>query len=208
MKSETKEIRKTIKELAKARYSATNLAYHNHFHATGVIRCADKIAQHEKLSERQEILLQLAALYHDAIYIPGYNRNEEASAEAFRYDVKISYENITKDEVDIVCKLIKQTTISDHFISHNDLLLNILLDADLHSLSEDYDIFYKKQIDILKENGLNEDYLYLSVKFLTDLQKSKPTIYRTKYAIDNLEQIANANINRLKTENKTTLQVT
>ncbi len=178
-------------------YSVPERAYHNRQHADEVAF----LCYHQTMNPATI----LAALYHDAVYIPGSSSNEKCSADALRYDAKTVLNNcrvVGTSIVDRACDLIQQTTIKHH-LSENlvtDRSLAILLDSDLQSLSLPYSKFLDKQYDILEENQLNIGFRGNCVKvaeFLKQFLECREHIYHTEYMRKILEDKARANIIQL-----------
>lgn len=189
-------------------YKAGYRPYHNFHHAMDVY-------MHVKKAAPDNIAMQLAALYHDAVYIVGRKDNEELSAHALHNDY-YSYlhnkcNNIDMGECafDRACDYITSTKITDHLTT--ELVAsryipdtNILLDADLSSLGYHYDVFTYNQFNILQENHLditNKMHIQKQVEFLNKLSGSRDNIFRTKEYIHKYEQQARDNINRFTKEN-------
>lgn len=112
--------------------------------------------------------LFLAAVYHDAIYNPKANDNEEKSAELFLNESKHS--KLNKSQVDLVCQLILDTKThkpsnlkSEIFIKADLNILNqplsMLLEFEKQIFKEyqfaDFKIYQKNRIEVLKQLNNN-----------------------------------------------------
>lgn len=169
--------------------------YHNYEHASYVARLCDAMSIDLLESGKDQNTLYLAAIWHDAVYVPGATDNEEKSAEAL-LSMDESYTE--------AAELIRRTTIKDHLSSEvtfeNNPLLAILLDADLASLAtESYDKFVENQEKILMENGFSKDDFSISAMFLKQFL-IKRSIYRTVYGKEHFEERARRNIQRFVDE--------
>lgn len=183
-------------DLARNYYNSNTYAcYHTWKHAIKVHTEAVLLMSCE-LPNTFDYSIPLAAHWHDAIYIPMANINETASAAAL-YNAW-HYANIQDDTVILTeaIKLIERTTVKHHLSSDsNNLALDILLDADLSSLADPYEVFIINQDNIIKENNAtpNRESRRKAAKFLS-LIYDKPTIYRTNTGKQWYEQKARSNI--------------
>ncbi len=168
--------------------------YHNLYHANAVVSA---------LPPDSKDSVVLAAMWHDAVYIPGamYGANEEASAAALQFTWNQC--GLDRDsEILLQAKeFIRRTSVEWHLVEHNYLGesspdLASLLDADVSSLAASYDSFVTNQKNILKENGLeiNRINLRKSAAFLNQFLEKRPHIYHTRYARDRWEEPARLNI--------------
>lgn len=193
---------KRFEELAAGWYTQGYRPYHNFAHVNVVQIYCNRISDNDPA-------LELAALYHDAIYIPGFYANEDASSDVLGNDAKklrnMGYEI---DDAIIKCAqmFISHTTIKDHLI--DDSLLDwttpleqkhhILLDADLSSLSLSWKEFLDNQQNIILENfGNTETDLVKQAKFLNQFLSCRKYIYHTKYFRHFHEETARENIKQL-----------
>jgi predicted metal-dependent HD superfamily phosphohydrolase len=181
--------------------------YHNYTHASKVVRAVLEIRKQASFQ------LLLAALWHDAVYVPGAssNHNEACSVAALKMCSALSnsLEHAEKKWhlviVDMAAELILKTTLAHHlsdfdyarFFDANNIELMTLLDADLSSLAASYTEFEKNQHNILKENGLplTKENFKKTSDFLKSLQQCRVFIYHTAYARSNWEALAQSNIN-------------
>lgn len=184
--------------LAEVRYQVDSdiRFYHNLQHALAVM---DGVLEIEP-NASTEVLI--AALYHDAVYIPGASEdaNEYCSAAALALDWRRGHLEIGDAALPSAQRLIKQTTIRHHLTSCNiSGNLAILLDADLHSLAADWDIFINNQSNIIKENSgkVSTETLGTCGDFLSQFLNVRNFIYHTEYARTHWEARARANIKQL-----------
>ena len=167
--------------------------YHNWDHAVSVIRYVGSDAN---------LSVMLAAMWHDAIYIPRGKANEQASSDALTYEW---IKNGITEYIPILHaanKLIESTTVDNHL--RKDALdpksdLALLLDADLSSLGAPYDVFVNNQSNIILENGGDPNKMESRVlcgNFLQAFLTCRPFIYHTDHFRDMFESHANENITK------------
>lgn len=167
--------------------------YHNWDHAINVLNYVGWDAS---------MSVQIAALWHDAIYIPRGHVNEMASSNALTYEW---IQHKIPDHIPILHaanKLIEGTTVDNHL--RRDALdptsdLALLLDADLASLAAPYSVFVKNQANIIIENGGDPDKMESRVlcgNFLQAFLTCRPFIYHTDHFRDMFEPYAKENINK------------
>ncbi len=106
------------------------LTYHNSEHTLYVLEKTIYIANKEGVSKNELLLLKIAALFHDTGYINTYDGHEEESCRIAKYELK-NY-NISKDEIEVVCDLIRATKLPHNPRSKLEM---IFTDADLEYLS-------------------------------------------------------------------------
>lgn len=180
--------------------------YHNAKHADAVSKALFEICE-------PSVQLVLAAIWHDAVYIPGAgsDANERCSAAALKAEFK-SYEQqgfVRKDfdfqtEFGPVCELIIGTCLANHMASEEvsesfSAELKLLLDADLHSLAAEYEDFELYQKSIIRENYASPSdaaSMTMSRDFLKKLSTVRPFIYHTPEARTLWEAKAQENIER------------
>lgn len=184
-------------------------AYHNLNHALNVVRNVVNMKTHPSA------MLVLAALWHDAIYVPGAkaSANEDASAAVFHAEL---YSALANSPVQGFIRtwlhtetLIQKTSIRCHmtkeFVDMGEDL-DILLDADLSGLGGPWNDFLRDQLNIIREHKpgqepTGED-LHACAVFLLKLRASKEGFYRTPIAKLMWEARAKENLARLFTAAK------
>ena len=178
--------------------------YHNAKHADMVSKALFEICE-------PSVELVLAAIWHDAVYVPGAgsDANERCSAAALKAEFK-NYERqgFIKVGLDFdkefgrVCELIIGTNVQNH-LAHEMFSedfgqdLKILLDADLYSLASDYETFVDNQRNIILENygdPLDKNSIQMSSNFLKMFLTTRPFIYHTLEARTIWEAKARENI--------------
>jgi predicted metal-dependent HD superfamily phosphohydrolase len=184
--------------LAEVRYQVdSNIRfYHNLNHAIAVM---DAVLEIEPNASTK---LQVAALYHDAVYIPGAkgDANEWCSAAALAIDWREGHLEVEDVTLPAAQELIIKTSIPHHLTPwrvRGDHA--VLLDADLRSLSADWGQFLATQSSIIKENGskVSVEALRKCGEFLLQFLKAREFIYHTEYARTHWEATARNNIHRL-----------
>ncbi len=109
-----------------------SLFYHDYNHSIGVLNAAVEIANEEKVSSKDLILLKTAALFHDSGFTKMYQGHEEEGCRIAREHLP-SFD-YTHDEIEAVCTLIMATRTPQN---PKTLLEKILCDADLFYLGTD-----------------------------------------------------------------------
>lgn len=168
--------------------------YHNIHHAlyvlTSLCDLVDDVPVH----------LAVAALYHDAVYVPGAgsDANELCSSAA----LEIDWNDINAGPHSVLIqsqRLIRSTDVCTHLMSTEaDGDLAVLLDADLHSLASPWELFVLNQHNIIRENGgelTNENFIKCG-EFLRRFLSGRSHIYHTDIAREKWEAAARANITK------------
>jgi predicted metal-dependent HD superfamily phosphohydrolase len=176
--------------------NSANRQYHNTEHMENVVR-----AVQESTPNPSDALL-LAAVWHDAIYMPGAgsDANERCSAASLKSEYWTLRTNEQYDHVIVqAMDHIVNTRIEVHLSADEiDGDLAILLDADLKSLAGSYDTFIETQEKVIKENGGNwAEHKAKSGEFLAKFLTCRKHIYHAAYGRKNWEEQARANIARL-----------
>lgn len=198
----------TLIRAARRRYNidADIRTYHNMDHAIAVHNALFKLGN-------PSMAAQLAALYHDAVYVPGAatGANEQCSAAVLRLDwVLLGKEQgtgISEGCITAAMLYIQNTSVDVHLStdrvdSTSDLAM--LLDADLSALAADWSVFEQNQAHIISENDgepTNPSARKLSALFLSKLLTVRPDIYHTDAARQLWECPANSNIHKWMTLN-------
>jgi len=169
------------------RYTQPHREYHNLMHIEDVLL---RIEELEPPTEH-ELALALAAWFHDAVYQPGQDDNEDRSAYA-AYD---ALEQVGADPTLIaeVLRLIRLTAAHDP--DDDDLAGAVLCDADLAILAAASDRYAQYA------TAIREEYVHVSESdFRAGRAKvlrrflDRPTIYRTAHGREHWEAAARANI--------------
>lgn len=134
------------------------LAYHNYNHSFDVVSAGEAIAisaaNNGKISNDDIVLVKIAASFHDIEQELGGGLNEEASAKIAEERMKnggvFNEEDIVK-----VRRMIMATVV--HFeqglkqSATDDYLTQIIADADLASLGQEPEVYWRKAESLLRE---------------------------------------------------------
>ena len=120
-----------IIHLLKAEYRF-NLYYHTIEHTLDVYQAAKKLIGREKVDPHTGLLIETAALFHDAGMTLEYKDHETASTEIAVKQLPQYY--YSKDEIATICELIMITTMPQRAQT---LPEKILCDADLDNLGRE-----------------------------------------------------------------------
>ncbi len=177
-----------------------NLYYHNIKHTIDVITEVELIGWAEGLSEKDILLLKLAALFHDSGHTIDYKNHEEHSAKIAR-DILTNY-RYPKENIDSVCRLIMSTKFPP---TPKDKLEQVICDSDLDYLGRsDFipvsNLLYKE----LKENemiGSIEEWNNLQLNFIKNHQYHTKTARNLREVnkqiqIDRLKEMFNSEVNK------------
>ncbi|WP_028607735.1 hypothetical protein [uncultured Olleya sp.] len=169
-------------------YTLKNKHYHNLSHLFEML----KNLKLSKPKTKDLDSLKFAIWYHDIIYKPTRNDNEEKSALFAKKRLKKI--NIEQKRIKTVQELILSTKKHNIILTQNQDNA-IILDLDLQILSSDWDTYSKYVSNIRKEYKIYPDFMYNSgrKKALTHFLK-KDTIYFTKNYIDQHENQARQNL--------------
>ena len=153
------------------------LPYHDTIHTEYVVGCARLIARNSGLSDEEINLVTVAAWFHDSGFVVRSSGHEEESQKIAR-EFLLS-EGVDEASIKKVLHCIKATEMPQN--PGRDILAQIVCDADMAYLSED---FYIKRTNLLRKEWNNE-----SEKKLTRKAYYKETIemfnnhtYHTEYA--------------------------
>lgn len=83
MDEEQQELKNIHIVRARALYDANGHWYHNWQHVVACLRALDDYAEALGLSESDQLLVSLALIWHDAVYVPGARDNEAESGQQF-----------------------------------------------------------------------------------------------------------------------------
>ncbi len=111
---------------------STGLNYHNVQHTRDVLAAVIELADIEKVSGRDLLLLKTAAIFHDAGFLETYDGHEECSC-VLATSILPDYD-YTPGDINEICELIKATHIPQTPVDKN---AQILCDADLYYLGTD-----------------------------------------------------------------------
>jgi len=167
------------------------LTYHNIDHTIDVLNSVCRIAEGEKIHSSELVILQTAALYHDAGMMASYKGHEKESVKIVRE--KLPEFDYSENDISRISKMILTTELPQSASTLDEM---ILCDADLDYLGRD-DFFWIAQSLRLEWNRLNirhttiKEWFELQIKFMegheyfTDVAKK----LRNEGKARNLEQI-------------------
>lgn len=183
--------RRLYKTIADA-YNGTARHYHNIEHAYHVSQlCWNHSTE---LSERKRIALQLAAWFHDSVYFPDRNDNEEESAKFL--ETILSDSIVDKEMLHNAKELIL-------FTRHNRLAVTdcekIISDADLAIFAENSEVYKQYTAAIRKEYHFLDDATFYKgrkqfVETLLVIMKERGGLFYISHPIH--EELAKENITR------------
>lgn len=169
------------------RYSQPHRRYHNLMHIEDVLL---RIEELEPPVEH-ELALALAAWFHDAVYQPGKDDNEDRSAYV-AYDA-LEQIGAAPELIAEVVRLVRLT--AHHDPADDDSAGAVLCDADLAILATAPDRYREYA------TAIRQEYVHVpEAEFRTGraavLRRflERPTIYRTPYGREHWEDAARANI--------------
>lgn len=106
-----------------------NLYYHCINHTLDVCKAAEELALYENVNEKDFLLLQTAAVYHDIGFVVRYKNNEEVACQIASQTLPgFDYK---PQDIEKICHMILATRIPQNPQTH---LEQILCDADLDYL--------------------------------------------------------------------------
>lgn len=167
------------------------LFYHSPEHTERVINAAIHIAKNENVSEKELLLIKIAALFHDTGFLNTYDLHEEESCRIAVEELKPYH--LSQTEMDAICSMIMATKIPQIITNTFDA---ILADADLEYLgTDDFDaishlLFRELQHKNPKLN-LN-DWNRIQIHFFENHH------YHTSFAKSNLESKKQAHLEKLR----------
>jgi len=109
-----------------------DLKYHSIAHTIDVYHAATNLAKMEQVSEKDLLLVQTAALYHDAGLLIKYREHEQISCSFVKESLPLY--GYKKCDIKTICQMILATRIPQE---PHTLLDKILCDADLDYMGRD-----------------------------------------------------------------------
>jgi predicted metal-dependent HD superfamily phosphohydrolase len=155
-----------VKDLYSNRSAQEDL-YHNIIHTIEVVETVKKLSKLEGITESDQVILVIAAWFHDTGYFNCCNGHEEQSSEyAKEFLDKESY---PADKTEIVLSCIKATECPQN---PKNKLEEIICDTDLHHLGlpnmETKSKLLRKELEIKGIKKTNElEWLKISLDFIT-----------------------------------------
>lgn len=179
-------------EMASKWYKIGARNHHSLEHALDVVdRCREAAGPSK--------VLELAALYHRAVNLPGFAENPEASARAFLCDVPALYASgteLTDDEVSNTMSLIRGTTEALILTPHRlEGVQAVLMDACLAELGGTYWSFVRGQKAVSEEAKLGQSRSQ-PIGLLNAVLLAREHVYHTDFFREAFEEQTRANISR------------
>lgn len=142
-----------------------NLFYHCYNHTLDVYKSTLHLAALENIKGRDLIILETAALYHDAGFLTNYNDHEEGSIVFTKKNLpRFGYSD---EEIDIIVQLIRSTKLPQN---PQTILEKVLCDADLDYLGRDDFFMTASKLHcewIIKGSSISlKEWFQLQVEFL------------------------------------------
>jgi uncharacterized protein len=167
------------------------LTYHSIEHTLDVLESAVRLAELEKLSEKDMLLLKTACIFHDSGMLVTYRGHEEASIALCR-EILPSF-NYEPEDTETICRMIETTKLPQCASAALD---KILCDADLDYLGRP-DFFMiahrlKFEWDILNIHPTTlQEWYQIQREFLTSHQYFTESAIklRQSFKMENLKQI-------------------
>lgn len=177
------------------RYNESHRFYHTERHISCMLH---QLSEYTHVVE-DPVLVKLAIIFHDIVYIPTSTTNEEDSANYFE-DVMTRHDMLPFQSIEIVKYYILATkshaicTQLPGFICSLDL--EIFLDLDMEILSSSRERYQEYAGNIRKEYIHVDRSIYCKRRsqFLRDLLSSNKLIFSSQYFVKN-ESIARDNLN-------------
>lgn len=173
------------------------LTYHTVEHTKSVIKAAEHLGTAENVSGEDLILLKTAALFHDVGFLQHHQNHEDFSCKIARKhlpDFKYS-----SDQTESICRMIMATRLPQ---SPNDLLTQVLCDADLYYLgSKQYTTIAEKLFIEFKKLGIVKTRVEWELRQLEFLSNHSYFTQTAKNGRDAQKQI---NLEHLKTRIEST----
>jgi len=170
---------------------APDLTYHSIDHTLDVLNSARNLAELEKVSEHERLLLETAALYHDSGMLKAYIGHEEASVEIVQeYLPGFGY---SQQDIETISGMIITTKLPQ---SASSFLEKILCDSDLDYLGREdffmiaHQLQYEWNVLNIRHTTLREWY-ELQIMFLENhgfFTQSAQRL-RNEKKEDNLKQV-------------------
>jgi predicted metal-dependent HD superfamily phosphohydrolase len=170
----------------RARYQQSHRHYHNLEHIEYVLDAVDSLTPG---SHGQAI--RLAAWFHDAVYAPGRDDNEERSAFVAAEALEVA--GASPSLISEVVRLVLVT--KDHDPTADDKAGAILSDADLRILASDSDTYARYAANVRREYELIPDDVFFPAR-LDILRQfvTRPRLFATPFARGHWEPDARRNV--------------
>lgn len=165
----------------------THVIYHNFSHTLRVVKKMQELIKGEKVTDKDALLLTIAAWFHDVGFVKGCKDHEEHGVRIAKDFLK---NKLSDDDLNIIERLILVTKMK---AKPNDRLERIIRDADCSHLASKS---FHQTSDLLKEelrlsgaaNYSDLEWKKENITFLTHHQ------FYTNYAIENWQQKKQLNL--------------
>jgi predicted metal-dependent HD superfamily phosphohydrolase len=170
-----------------SRYADAGRHYHDLTHLDEVLRHIDELAEFSRVPD----IVRLAAWFHDAVYDPLADDNEENSARLAEH--VLTTLRVEDDVVADVARLVRLT--ADHAATDDDPDAAVLCDADLAILAADESRYADYVAGVRAEYAHvpDDDFARGRAAVLRQLME-KPSLFRTPSARASWEATARANV--------------
>jgi pantetheine-phosphate adenylyltransferase len=187
MKDSTRDIAINI---VKSYLSFVDKAYHNMEHAKFVVDNALDLAEEEGLSDNEMKLVEISSWYHDIGHIFGNEEHEEKSAKI----AKDNLEALDVNDQDIlrITRAIRATNYPQDYQS--DSVAQVVADADLVTVGQSYDKFYRNHTKAYHEFDLDMTPREWVIEF--GIPRLESQTYMTDTAIEKYQSQIITNLKR------------
>lgn len=172
-----------------ARYAQPHRRYHTRVHVEHVLEEIESLEP----PDESRLALRLAAWFHDAIYAPGRDDNENRSAHLAQETLEVvGGSPQLRDEV---ARMVELTTM--HLPAEGDVAGAVLCDADLSILGSDsttyasYARWIREEYDLIPDDTFRSGRAQILRRFL-----DRPTLFHTDLGRQRWEQAARNNISQ------------
>jgi predicted metal-dependent HD superfamily phosphohydrolase len=168
----------------------SEFAYHNIVHIEDVYRATLALGNMEKLNAHEQMLVSMAALFHDSGFMITGHNHEESSCQLAKTHLPVF--GFTDADIDIICRVILATKMN---AKPANLLEQIICDADLDYLGrEDFEEISAKLYAEFLNVGLVKDTREFDLKQVAFFEKhqyhtSTARLWRNDQKSKNLENI-------------------
>lgn len=170
----------------RARYQQSHRHYHNLDHIEYVLTGVNSLSP-----GTLDQAIRLGAWFHDAVYAPGRDDNEERSAFVAAEALEIA--GASPSLIGEVVRLVLVT--KDHTPISDDVAGAILSDADLRILGSDADTYARYAANVRKEYELiPDDVFFPARKDILEQFLQRPHLFATQFARDHWEQDGRRNV--------------
>lgn len=132
-------------------YNETHRYYHNLKHLQYILDVIHVLYQDSKITSNEYNILIQAAIYHDIVYNPKRNDNEEKSIEFYLSIINSNFNNVSKTELKNIDKIVQIINDTKHRNPPTDKLSKIFWEIDNSILLSDFKTLLQYEDDIFKE---------------------------------------------------------